>query len=452
MNARELVLDMLLQITEEKKMYHTVLSRELDKHKELEKQDRAFAAVLCSGCLERLLTLDYLIDQYSSTRVAKMKPVIRNLLRMGFYQLYYMQVPPSAVCNEAVKLAKKRGFSGLSGFVNGVLRSTVRKPVDLNQLAAGRKEASGLSICYSMPEWLVKAFLEWYGAERTERMLQAFMAKKELVIHVNISKTTPKELKRVLEAEQIKVRPGAVIAEAFHLEGLDSIDKLTAFRQGMFQVQDESSQLPVICAGLKAGDRVIDCCAAPGGKALQAADTLLYAGRTAGDAGYISARDISEYKLGKIRENLQRSGFTNMELCLADALKLRQEDIATQDVVLADLPCSGLGIIGRKPDIRYNITPKSLEELAQLQREILAVVVQYLKPGGVLIYSTCTINPQENRDNAAWISETLGLKAESLNEYLPEMLHSKETEAGQLQLLPETGKTDGFFVCRFRKI
>ena len=229
---------------------------------------------------------------------------------------------------------------------------------------------------------------------------------------------------------------------------------------------------------------MIDCCAAPGGKALQAADLLLRAGQAAlvqggrtetpgaeklppraGQSaaaqesglslrGLVSARDISEYKLSKIRENISRCGFPNVEVLLWDACSLRQEDAGKADVVLADLPCSGLGIIARKPDIKYNVSPEGLSELVRLQRRMLETAAKYVKPGGVLIYSTCTVNPGENRENAEWIERELGLEAQSLLPYLPEKMRAgeallPEAERGRLQLLPEAGGTDGFFVSRF---
>lgn len=457
MDARELVLDMLLEVVEGKKLYHTVLSRSLLGCPDMGKKDRAFAGRLCTGCVKRLLTLDFLIMQYSSVAIAKMKPIIRNILRMGFYQLWYMEVPPSAVCNESVKLAKKRGFSGLSGFVNGVLRNAARNPADLLALTASMGTVQKLSLRYSVPEWLAGRFISWYGAESTERMFGDFLKRPGLTVRVNQSKTSVEGCREALHREGIEVRDGEYFGNALHLDGVDSVGRLAAFGEGLVQVQDESSMIPVSCAGLEAGYYVIDCCAAPGGKALQAADMLLAAGSQPGVTkigrpmcGMVSARDISEYKLQKIRENIGRAGFPNIEVLLADARVPRPGDIGKADVVLADLPCSGLGIIGKKPDIKYNVTPEGLEELVNLQRDILTAVVQYLKPGGVLIYSTCTLNKEENEGNAAWIAEKLGLVPEDLAGYLPEALRPKTAGRGWLGLEPEAGKADGFFVSRFR--
>lgn len=444
MNAREIVLELLIEILEEKKLSHLALQQKLTAHPELAKIDRAFIKRLCEGTLERLLTLDYLIGCYSTVKVRKMKPLIRNLLRMSIYQLYYMEVPASAVCNEAVKLAKKKGFTGLSGFVNGVLRAVVRKPVDLEEETKNLPTAERLGICYSVPEWLVKVFVEWYGEAETERMFAAFFTQEAVTVRVNTSRITVAECVERLTAQGVAVQQGVYCDAALHISGYDSLEKLDLFAKGYLMVQDESSMLPALCADIREDGYVIDCCAAPGGKTLQAADLLKHTGK-------VSARDISEGKLKKIRENLLRTGFLNVEVLLADAGELRTEDIGRADVVLADLPCSGLGIIGKKPDIKYNITPEALQELQTLQRRLLSVVSQYVKPGGILIYSTCTLNPGENAKNAQWIKEQLGLIPESLDEYLPKELHSEETRQGYLQLKPQPGCCDGFFVSRFRR-
>ncbi len=457
MQARAVALDMLLAVTEEKKPSHTVAARELAKYPMMEKKERAFAKRLFSGTLERLLTLDFLVNHYSKTKVDKQKPLIRAILRMGFYQLYYTDVPPFSVCNEAVKLAKKRGLSGLSGYVNGVLRAAVREPFSVADAAAKMPEKKALSLVYSMPEWLVEAFLSWYGRERAEAMFAAFLEPVGLTVRVNRSRCGVKECREKLLQAGVLVQEGIFLPEALHISGMESVSGLTGFAQGDFTVQDESSMLPVLCAGISSGAYVVDCCAAPGGKALHAADVLRVQEKAAqGDAGLplagtVSARDISGYKLAKIRENAVRCGFDNIRPLLWDAVRCRKDDIGRADVVLADLPCSGLGIIGKKPDIKYNVTPEGLKELAALQREILHTAAQYVKPGGVLIYSTCTVNPEENAGNAAWLAASEGLFAESLSPYLPEVLSDQVDADGYLQLLPEAGKWDGFFVARFRK-
>lgn len=443
MNARELALKMLMQITEEQKLSHTVMARELAAVPEMDKKERSFASMLCQGVVERKETLDFLIAQYSSVKPQKMKPLVRNIIRMGFYQLAYTSVPPSAVCNEAVKLVKKKGLGGLSGFVNGVLRSYAREPKKPEAFLGQASEMRKLALCYSVPEWLAEKFVAWYGIDLTREMFEVFLQRSDLTVRVNRSRVSREACIKSLVSDGVCVSDGRWLAQALRLSGVDTLEKLSAFREGYIQVQDESSMLPVLCAGLKDGDYVIDCCAAPGGKALQAADIL--------QQGRVSARDVSEYKLNKLRENVERLGFQNVELLLQDATQVRAEDIGKADVVLADLPCSGLGIIARKPDIKYHATEEGMRSLQELQRKILATVVKYLKPGGVLIFSTCTINPGENIENVRWIREELGLCESSLDPYLPDGLKNADTKKGYLQLLPLANTSDGFFVSRFQK-
>lgn len=452
MQARAVALDMLLAVSEEKKPSHQVFARELLKYPEMEKKERAFARRLAAGVIERRITLDFLIGRYSKIKVEKLKPIIREILRMGLYQIYYMEVPPSAACNEAVKLTKRRGLSGLSGYVNGVLRAAVREGLILEEIFSSFGEVEASFLRYSIPKWLVEKFFSWYGREKSEQIFATFFVPSTLTVRVNTSKTDISSYKEDLAREGILVECGEV-SGALHLSGIETVMKLPGFTSGWFQVQDESSMLPVLCAGIKAGDYVIDCCAAPGGKTVQAADALLVAetGSRMAECGLVSARDISDYKLAKVRENIARCGFKNIEPLLFDATLLREEDIGAADIVIADLPCSGLGIIGRKPDIKYNITPKDLEELSLLQRKILEVVMQYLKPGGVLIYSTCTLNPGENVNNFQFLSSFSDLEPESLDPYLPRSLCGDTTKKGYLQLLPKIGKWDGFFVSRFRR-
>ena len=481
MQARMVALDMLLAVAEEGKASHKVFAAELSKYPDIKRQERAFARRLAAGVTERRLTLDYLLSRYAKTRTGKLKPVIREILRMGIYQLYYMDVPPSAACNEAVKLAKKRGFSGLCGYVNGVLRAAAREKVDLQKEVEGLDSPKALSILYSVPEWLVENFITWYGEECSTQIFAAFLEPSRLTVRVNQSVAGVNACRERFQQAGVSVVGGYLHPAALHLSGIDTVGKLPGFLSGDFQVQDESSMLPVLCAGIKAGDYVIDCCAAPGGKTIQAADALYVAeGRMQGTLcsvdtktvqeksalyddgkagrpgdvaaqGLISARDLSELKISKIRENKERCGFGNIEVMSWDALLNRQEDIGRADVVIADLPCSGLGIIGKKPDIKYNVSQEGLSELSLLQKKILGTVAEYVKPGGVLVYSTCTLNPGENEENFRFLCGLCGLEPESLNGYLPKELHSDTTRNGYLTLLPEAGKWDGFFVSRFRR-
>lgn len=444
-NPREIALDAVMDITGNKQYTHTVLSQILKQHQSLEKQDRAFITRICEGTIERLLTIDYIINQYSSVKINKMKPLIRNLLRISVYQLKYMdQVPDSAVCNEAVKLAKKRGFQSLSGFVNGILRNIIRHPEKVTFPNEEKEPIEFLSLTYSMPEWIIKDWLKQFDIQIVKGILETTFRDKKTTIRCNLDKVSPDELKQMLESEKVDVKPGDYLPYAFQIENYNYLNDLDAFKKGYFQVQDESSMLVGAISGIKEENYVIDVCAAPGGKSLHAADLL-------DSTGHVSSRDVSDYKVNFILENIKRLGYTNISAKVQNALILDEDSIEKADVLLADLPCSGLGIIGKKPDIKYNVTKEKQKELVQLQRNILKVVHQYVKKGGTLIYSTCTINPEENIDNVHWFMKEYGFSLESLNPYLPKVLWNNTTKEGYLQLVPGIHQCDGFFIARLRR-
>lgn len=443
---RDIALDVLLEVLEKGGYSHKVLGAALTKYQYIDKRQRGFLTRLCEGTIERALELDYIIDQFSKVPVKKQKPVIRNILRMSVYQLKYMDsVPESAACNEAVKLATKRGFFGLKGFVNGVLRNVSRGLLNVKYPDKEKELTRYLSVVYSMPLWLVEFWCKSYDAKTVETMLSTFCRSKETTIRVNLEKTTVLELKERLESQGITVREGAYVPYALSISGYNYLSSLNEFKQGHFQVQDESSMLVSMAADLHQGDQVLDVCAAPGGKSLHAAQLLRGTGR-------VIARDLTPDKTALIEENNNRLGFSNVKIENFDALTLDSSLLGQADVVIADLPCSGLGVITKKPDIKYRITKEELESLASLQQDILKVVTQYVKPGGTLIYSTCTINPLENENNVSWLLEQNGFQLESIDSYLSKELHSDTTKKGYLQLVPGIHKTDGFFLARLKRV
>lgn len=443
-DVRELCLGILLDVTAQREFSHVALRNVLDKYQYLEKQERAFLTRVTEGTLERMLELDYIINQFSKVKVNKMKPVIRNLLRMSVYQIKYMdRVPDSAVCNEAVKLAKKKGFSNLSGFVNGVLRSIVRGQKDV-QYPKESDTAEYLSICYSMPKWLVQRYLETYGKEITEQMLQGFFNQTDTTIRIRSGKTDPVELKAKLQEEGIETAEVAGLPYALRIRGYDSLRRIGAFQEGLFSVQDVSSMLVAEAASPKAYDFCLDVCAAPGGKAMHLAEKM-------NGTGMVEARDLTDYKVQLMEENIERSGLANIQTRAYDARKLDESMLQKADVVLADLPCSGLGVLGKKPDIKYRVTKESLQELSELQRQILETVWQYVKPGGILIYSTCTINPGENEENVRWFLEHFPFTLEELPPVFDLYGDPKSRQGGMCQLLPGEKGNDGFFIAKLRR-
>ncbi|MCI9133355.1 MAG: 16S rRNA (cytosine(967)-C(5))-methyltransferase RsmB [Lachnospiraceae bacterium] len=445
-DTRELIVGTLLEVTSGKEFCHIALRQVLDKYQYMEKQQRAFLTRVTEGTLERMLELDYILDQFSKVPVRKMKPFIRNLLRMSVYQMKYMdRVPDAAVCNEAVKLARKKGFANLTGFVNGVLRSIARGLEELKypEDLPGR-EAEYLSVRYSMPQWITEKWLEEYGRSVTESMLASFLEPSGTTIRVNTQRISPGELQKRLQAQGIQTEEEPGLPYALHIEGYDSLGRIPAFREGLFFVQDVSSMLAVEAAKAEKDSFCLDVCAAPGGKAMQL--SMLLEG-----SGSVEARDLTDYKVRSIEENVERLQVANVRGRVYDARILDTAMIEKADVVLADLPCSGLGVLGRKPDIKYRTSLESLASLAELQRQILDTVWQYVKPGGTLIYSTCTVNPQENEENVSWFLQKYPFQLEALPPVFAGFADEEACRRGMCQLLPGDRRTDGFFIARLRR-
>lgn len=435
-NSREIVLDILMEILEKGNLSHLVLKQALEKYQYLEKQDRAFITRITEGTLEYLIQIDAVINRYSKVKVNKMKPVIRTLLRMSVYQILYMErVPDSAVCNEAVKLAKKRKFQGLTGFVNGVLRNISREKENLVFDTAAER--------YSIPQWMFSMWEKDYGTEIAEKISASFLADRPLTVRCNVSRASVEEIQESLKNQGIQSEKSEISETMLTLEGYDYLDAVGAFAEGLLTVQDTSSSLVGVVAAPKKGDFVLDVCSAPGGKSLHVADLME-------GTGLVESRDLTDYKISLVEENIARCGFTNMQTCVWDATEFDPEMEGKADIVLADLPCSGLGIIGKKPDIKMRLKEEELDSLAKLQREILSVVSRYVKPGGKLIFSTCTINKKENEENAAWILENLPFTKKEIASALPEAL-KKDCVENRIQLLPGVHPCDGFFIAAFER-
>lgn len=428
-SVRELVLDILIEVNEKDQYSHLVIRDVLNKYQYLEKQERAFLTRLAEGTIEHMLEMDFIINSFSKVKVKKMKPLIRNLLRMSVYQLRYMDsIPDAAVCNEAVKLAKKRGFGQLRGFVNGVLRSVARDMKNLQYPDKDREPVAYLEVNYSIPSWMAAKWLEDYGMEKAESICASFLVQRPITIRTNLLRITPAELLKRLEGEGVTVHPVKQLEYAFEIEGFDYLNALESFQEGLFYVQDISSMMVAEAAAPKKDDYVIDVCAAPGGKASHLAEKLE-------GTGMVEARDLTEYKVSLIEENIERHGLTNMRAVQMDATVLDETSINKADVLICDLPCSGLGVLGKKTDIRYKMTAEKQASLVELQREILDTVYQYVKPGGTLVYSTCTIHKDENEGNVSWF----------LDKYQEFELVSKE------QLLPGDTYHDGFFIAKLKR-
>ena len=457
---REIVLDILTEVLERGSFVHLVLNQALQKYQYLDKPDRAFITRVTEGTLEYLLQIDHIINRYSKTKTEKMKPLIRNLLRMSVYQILYMdRVPDSAACNEAVKLAVKRHFSGLKGFVNGVLRTVSREKDSL--------VFDTPSLAYSIPQWMYDMWEKEYGREKAGAIAASFLRDGPTWVRCNLSRASRKEILESLASQGVAVTGLSWLESMISISGYDYLESLESFRNGWIQVQDVTSALVSELADPKEGDYIIDVCAAPGGKSLHLADKLK-------GTGMVEARDLSEQKVAMIEENMARFGASNIKAVVWDALVTDEDAREKADIVIADLPCSGLGIIGKKPDIKYNMTMEKMAELASLQREILAASWEYVKPGGTLVYSTCTIDTKENEENARWLLSHLAFSSFSFvsmeNEENARWLLSRfplepvdltnrvgnafdepSLKEGMIQFLPGIHPFDGFFISVFRR-
>ena len=434
---RELILDILMEILEYGGYSHVVLKKALDKHQYLEKQSRAFITRVTEGTIEYLLTIDAVIDQCSKTKVKKMKPVIRTILRMSVYQILKMdRIPDSAVCDEAVKLAVKRKFHGLKGFVNGVLRTVAREKETFVFTDWERK--------YSMPDWIIELWKQQYPAETVEGIMKAFLEERPTSVRCNLDRASMEKILTSLEKDGATAQKNPLANHALFLSGYDYLDALEAFRKGWITVQDVSSSFVGEVADPKQGDVVLDVCGAPGGKSLHIADKLA-------GTGQVVVRDLTENKILLVEDNIRRTGFTNIRAEVWDALLEDPSWEEKADIVIADLPCSGLGIIGKKPDIKYQVTEEDLKDLADLQKDILSVVWKYVKPGGKLIYSTCTVDHLENEDQRAWFLEHFPFEPVSIEGTFGSQVSEETMKDGYIQLLPGKYPCDGFFISAFRK-
>lgn len=402
-SERDIILLGLIEIIEKGQYSHLVEKDILDKYDYLSTSEKAFIKKCMEGTIEKMLVIDGILNEYSKTPVDKMKPLIRTLLRMSVYQILYMdRVPDSAVCNEAVKLAAKHGFTPLKGYVNGVLRNIARNKKKVN-----------VSDISEVPGWMHEHFIKSYGEEAANKIIDSFKNESKIYIRSRKSLKDTSCLTKVKGYENFyTVNKGTKIAD------------IPGYDDGDFVVQDISGASVGELSTIKSGDIVLDVCAAPGAKAIQAADL----------GGVVTARDLLPKKVSRLEDNMHRCKLNNVRCEVFDARELDENWVNKADVVIADLPCSGLGVIGRKSDIRFKQTKEDMDALVALQKSIIDVVVNYVKRGGVLMYSTCTLNPSENEEQTRYIASTYGFSLEV-----------------EKQFIPGIDMGDGFYVARLRK-
>ena len=436
MSARKTALDALIACRKQGAWSNGVLKEYMLRDR-LDKRDAALAARLCYGVLQNRNYLDFYLKQLLTGKLKDLHPVVRDILHLGLYQIYQMdKIPDSAAVNESVTLAKKycpkQKFA--SGLVNGVLRNAVRTKGTL-------KVPTSLEDKYSHPKELIDLLKSYVGGERLEPMLAANNASPDTVVQVNTLKISAEELQNRLTQEGVTAQKHGWMPDCLVLGGTGNLEQLPSFQQGLFYVQDPAAKLAVLCAKLpKQEIQVLDCCAAPGGKSFAA--TIAMEGR-----GNITSCDVHAHKVGLIENGAKRLGLPKLHATLQDATENVAQWRGSMDVVLADVPCSGLGIIRKKPDIR-NKNLKEMENLPALQIQILNNQATYVKPGGVLLYSTCTLVRAENEGVVEkFLEENPDFYLENLD--LPGNFPKNST--GMLALVPGEYDTDGFFISRLRR-
>lgn len=442
MNDRKAALKILLDIYENKAYANIALNRYFTNN-QLEDIDRRFITQLVYGTVKAGDTLLWILRQYIKMPVSKVHPVIRTILRMGIYQLFYMdKVPASAACNESVKLAKKYGHVGTVKFVNAVLRSVARDRSKCDFTKAGGQTAY-IALQYCHPEWLVKLFMDEFGREQTIALCQFNNTEAPLSLRCNTLKNTVEQLQEHLLKKGVECERSRFCEEAVVCTHHPSLTAMEFLKEGRALVQDESSMLVAHVINPAPTDLVIDVCSAPGGKTTHIAALM-------GNKGKVIANDIHAHKIKLIEENAARLGITNIEVNIEDARNIGKSYKNMADKVLADVPCSGLGVLRRKVDARWNKTEAEIEKLPQLQYEILESAAEAVKPGGILVYSTCTIIKRENSEVVnKFLAAHEEFKLEPLDDFLPSGLQGR---GSMLQLLPHVDNVDGFFIARMQKM
>ncbi len=448
-SARDIALEALYAVLHDGAFSNIALNKVLERYQP-EKIDRGFITEILYGSLRTLNTLDWILNQYLKKPVDDLPARIGNILRMGVYQLVYMEkVPDSAACNESANLARIHGHAGTVKLVNGVLRNIARNKQNIRFPDTVKDPIKGIALKYSHPEWLVRRLIEEYGPDGAEQFCRANNVIPPNSIRTNTLKTTRTELKEILAGEGVLSTEGRFAPETLIIEGFKSVGSIEAHKSGLFMVQDESSTLVGRALSPKEDNFVIDACSAPGGKSTHMAQLM-------NNMGHIISADVHPHKMDLIKENGERLGVTIIEPVVLDATRLHEHYEDKADFILVDAPCSGLGVLRRRPEIRWRKNEDQIKELSLLQKQILHSAARCLKSGGVLVYSTCTITHEENLDVINdFLNSHDEFKADSLTGVLSEGLSGvpgTETLAkGFIQFLPHVHGTDGFFIARMKK-
>lgn len=430
-NARQTAFEILCKIQRDSSYSNLALESALD-NSEMSGVEKAFTSALVYGVIERLYTLDFEISQYLSQPLKKLKPQVLTILRMGTYQILFMdKIPDSAAINESVKLTKKNSMSFASGLVNAVLRKVCNN---------GITETDDMTVKFSAPEWLCKLWSSAYGDDNCQKLLESTFGYADTVIRVNTLKTDADKLISILNNEGITAEKSAVINDALIITKSGALHKTKAYTDGLFHVQDTSSQLCCKALNVQSDDIVLDVCAAPGGKSFTLCQMLE-------NSGMVYSFDIHQHRIKLIENGAKRLGITNLTATENDA-SLFNTTIPQADKILCDVPCAGLGVIRKKPEIRYK-NYDEINSLPELQYQILKTSSEYLKVGGTLVYSTCSLNPDENENVIKrFLDENKNFESVKILAELRR--YSNDTD--YISLMPHIHGCDGFFIAAVRKI
>lgn len=438
MNSRKIARQIVQRVLEEGAYSNLVLSNELNNN-DISDKDKGLITELVYGTLRRKRTLDILIGNFVKD-INLIKPEILNILRIAIYQMYFLdKIPEYAACNEAVEEAKEISIED-SRLVNGILRNYIK---DEKEIVVPGNRIDELAYKFSFQPWMIRLFIKQYGEERTMKLMAGLNETPKVTVRVNELKGDYEEVFAKLEEIGYDVEEGYACPEAISINGGKGLESNEVFRDGFITVQDESAMLVSTLLDLQESDTVLDLCAAPGGKTTHIAELL-------GNKGKVYGFDLHEHKLNLIKENLDRLGLTNVELETMDATKLNSKYVCFANKILIDVPCSGLGIIRKKPEIKWNKTRQELKDLVPIQRDIMENAWEYLRPDGTMVYATCTLNKEENEENVEWfLSKHKDAKIEKI--YLGKNNNFIYNDNGTLTILPNDSM-DGFFIAKIKKM
>jgi 16S rRNA (cytosine967-C5)-methyltransferase len=443
--CRELAVEILRNV-ETRKAYADLLLDHALKTNLLSNEDRALLTQLVYGTLRWRGKIDWTLSRLLSRPLSETDSYLKNLLRLTLYQMLFLdKVPDYAAVNEGVELAKRYGGKTAAGLINAVARRLLREKGKLAKQDIGGDAAARLAVEWSHPEWLVRRWLAYFGAGETEALLKANNTEAPLVLRTNRLKTDRASLIEKLRAASFDAMPAPYAPEAIRLRGAAAVDRLPGFAEGLFLVQGEASQLACLLLDPKPTERILDACAAPGGKATHLAEMMQ-------DRGEVIAIDVSARGIEKVKQNIRRLGLKSIRPVHADAAQeLTGAPALPYDRILADVPCSGLGTLRSHPEAKWHKTESDIERLSRAQQKILSHIAAYLKPGGVLVYSTCTLTEEENeRVVEQFLERGQKFTLESAADFLPESAW-RMVRGKYFLALPHREGTDGFFAARMRK-